>query len=160
MRQGKKGYFPRLAGAPAAIAVTVRRRILFGEVDAMAVLWHGHYATLFEEASTELRRRCGLGYDAFLADGLHAPLVQFHVDYHRSALLDDLVSIRAALVWTDAARLNIEYEMSNDAGTLCATGYSVQLFVERGSGQVCYVCPPMLERCRERWQRGEFTHLS
>jgi acyl-CoA thioester hydrolase len=160
MRQGKKGYFPRLPDSPAPIGVAVRRRILFGEVDAMAVLWHGHYATLFEEASTELRRCCGLGYDAFFDARLHAPLVQFHVDYHQSAFLDDVVTVRASLIWTDAARLNTEYEVLNDAGTLCATGYSVQLFVERDSAQVCYVCPPMLERCRERWKRGEFRHLS
>jgi len=158
MRQGKQGYFPRIPGAPEPIVADVRRRILFGEVDAMGVLWHGHYAALFEQASTELRRRCGLGYEDFRDAGLHAPLVQFHVDYHESVFLDDAVTIRAAMIWTDAARLNAEYEVRNDAGALCASGFSVQLFVERDAGQVCYVCPPMLARCRARWRRGEFAH--
>jgi acyl-CoA thioester hydrolase len=159
MRRGKHGYFERIAGAPPPVWVEVRRRICFGEVDAMAVLWHGQYARLFEEASTELRRRVGLGYETFRQAGLRAPVVEFHADYHRSLFLDELATVRATLIWTDAARLNIEYEVRGEAGHIAATGCSVQLFVESPSGEVCYVCPPLLDQCRTRWKRGEFSNL-
>ena len=63
----KKNYFQRLENDPAPLVYSMQRSARFGEVDAMAVMWHGHYAVLFEEASTELRRRCGLGYTDFFA---------------------------------------------------------------------------------------------
>ncbi len=119
----------------------------------MAVMWHGHYAVLFEEASTELRRTCGLTYEAFLEAGLRAPVVRFHVDYHLPLLLDELVTVTAALIWTEAARLNIEYEIRRDDDTLLATGYSVQLF-STPAGEACFITPPMLQRCRDNWLRG------
>lgn len=152
----KKAYFPREAGAPAPIAYSLQHRVRFGEVDAMAVMWHGHYAVLFEEASTELRRKCGLTYEVFNEEGLRAPVVQFHVDYHLPLLLDEQVTVTAALIWTEAARLNMEYTIHRDDGTILATGYSVQLFASP-DGTACFITPPMLQRCRDRWVRGEIA---
>jgi acyl-CoA thioester hydrolase len=156
MRKVNRGYFERGVGDPAPIEAEVRRRVLFGDADPMAVLWHGRYAALFEEASTELRRLCGLGYDEFHAGRLRAPVVQMHIDYHRPLRLDERAVVRARLVWTEAARLNIEYEVLRESGDVAATGFTVQLFIAEPSGEVCYVSPPMLTRCRERWRRGEF----
>ncbi|MDH3982161.1 MAG: hypothetical protein OES84_04590, partial [Kiritimatiellaceae bacterium] len=69
----KKKYFKRESNVPAPLEFSFQRRARFGEVDAMAVMWHGHYATLFEEASTELRRMCGLGYEDFFSAEVFAP---------------------------------------------------------------------------------------
>lgn len=149
----RKSYFARSEGDPAPVAYSLRHLVRFGEVDAMAIMWHGHYAALFEEASTELRRKCGLTYEAFYEERLRAPVVQFHVDYHLPLLLDERVTVTAALIWTEAARLNIEYEIRRDDDTIVATGYSVQLFANP-EGEACFVIPPMLRRCREKWIRG------
>ena len=151
--------FARRPGAPAPLTATIHRRVSFGDVDAMAIAWHGRYAAYCEEASTELRRHCGLGYEDFRQANLRAPVVQFHLDYHQPLVLDELIAVRAALVWNDAARLDIEYEIRKPAGAVAATGYTVQLFVEGSSGEVCFASPPLLERCRRRWQQGEFAHL-
>jgi acyl-CoA thioester hydrolase len=152
----KKTYFQRLEDSPPPLVYTFERRIRFGEVDAMAVTWHGHYAALFEEASTELRRHCGLTYEAFWAAGVRAPVVQLHVDYHQPLLLDELVTVKASMIWTEAARLNIEYEVVKADGALAATGYTVQLFSEAESGEPCFTLPPLLEECQTKWRNGEF----
>ncbi len=151
----KKSYFKEEPGAPAPWTYSVQRRARFGEVDAMAVMWHGHYAILFEEASTELRRECGLTYEAFFEAGLRAPVVQLHVDYHHSLFLDKLFTITAALVWTEAARLNITYEIRRDDGILAASGYTVQLFTSAATGETCFTVPELLQRCHERWKARE-----
>jgi len=148
----KKSYFKEEPGAPAPWTYSVQRRARFGEVDAMAVMWHGHYAVLFEEASTELRRECGLTYEAFFEAGLRAPVVQFNVDYHHSLFLDQLFTITAALVWTEAARLNITYEIRRADGVLAASGYTVQLFTSAATGETCFTVPELLQRCHEKWK--------
>ena len=152
----KKTYFKPEEGAPPPIVHTMQRRARFGEVDAMAVMWHGHYAVLFEEVSTELRRRCGLGYGDFFEAGVRAPIVQLHVDYHQPLLLDELATVKASMVWSEAARLNIEFEVVKEDGTIAATGYTVQLFAEAESGLPCLTLPKMLETCQARWRNGEF----
>ncbi len=120
----------------------------------MAVVWHGHYAVLFEEASTELRRRCELGYGDFFEAGVRAPIAQLHIDYHQPLFLDELVTVQASMIWTEAARLNIEYEVLREDGTLAATGYTVQLFAEAESGLPCFTLPPLLAEFQRRWRNG------
>ncbi|MCK5676002.1 MAG: acyl-CoA thioesterase [Verrucomicrobia bacterium] len=151
----KKKYFKREAGVPKPLVYSFQRRARFGEVDAMAVMWHGHYATLFEEASTELRRMSGLGYEDFFTAGVYAPIVQLHVDYFSSLLLDELFTVTATMLWTDAARINIEYTITKEDGTLAATGYTTQLFSSAKTGEPCFTLPPLLEKQQKRWRGGE-----
>jgi acyl-CoA thioester hydrolase len=132
---------------------------MFREVDPMAIVWHGRYAELFEDASTELRRQCGLSYEEFLRANLRAPVVQLHVEYCRPLYLDETASVRASLFWTEAARLNIGYEVLNEEGRTAATGWTVQLFTDADSGAACLLSPAMLEQCRERWRNGGLRHL-
>ena len=48
----RRTYFTAAPGDPPPIAVEIRRRIAFSEVDAMAVAWHGNYPRFFEAAVT------------------------------------------------------------------------------------------------------------
>ena len=152
-------YFEREPGAPAPLCVTVSRRAAFNEVDAMGIVWYGHYARYFEEAAAELGRRCGLSYRDFFAAGLRAPMVRFHVDYLGPLNLDEEFSVRGALIWNAGARMNTEYAIAKSDGTLAARGYTVQLFVPADGGAACFATPPLLERCRRRWSAGEFRDL-
>lgn len=158
-RRRTEGYFERSDSDPAPLNVTVNRRVAFREVDAVAIVWHGRYAAYFEDAATELRRACGLTYAEFRDTGVHAPIVQFHVDHHSPLFLDEEMSIHASLVWTEAARLNTEYEILKDDGTIAATGYSVQMLTDAATGEPCLTPPPLMRRCLERWREGEFSCL-
>ena len=160
MRQRRrKHYFERLPGAPEPVVVEIPRRVRFNEADPMAVLWHGRYPLLFEEASEELGRRCGLSYEEYFQAGLRGPIVELHTDYYRSLFLAEEFTIRASLVWHEGARLNTEFHLIKLDGTIATSGYTVQLFTDALSGEPCICSPPMLERCRERWRNGEFHKL-
>ena len=50
----KKAYFAQIPGAPPPIEVEIRRRVRFSDADPMAIMWHGRYPLLFEEAAEEL----------------------------------------------------------------------------------------------------------
>jgi len=152
----KKSYFAPIAGAPPPIIAEVKRRVHFNEADPMAIMWHGRYPLLFEEASEELGRRCGLSYGEYYAAGLRGPIVSLHIDYYQSLFLDEEYTVRASLVWTEGARLNTEFHVIKEDGSLATSGYTVQLFTDHQSGEPCLISPEMLESCRRRWLAGEF----
>lgn len=157
-RRQKGGYFPIVADAPVPLIVRLKHRIRFSDVDPMAVLWHGRYAKLFEQASEEIGRSCGLGYADFHRQRLRAPIVQIHVDYFAPVVLGEQVTITGKMIWDEGARINMEYAIHKERGPLAATGYTVQMFVDEG-GAPLMVCPQLLEKCLKRWKAGEFAEL-
>lgn len=152
----KKAYFDQIPGAPDPIVVEVKRRVRFNEADPMAIMWHGRYPLLFEEASEELGRRCGMSYPEFYESGLRAPIIELHIDYYQPLFLDEQFTIRASLLWHDGARLNTEFHLIKQDESLATSAYTVQLFTDHRTGAPCVVSPEMLERCRSRWRAGEF----
>lgn len=156
----RQSYFKRMPNAPSPLVYQLEHRIRFGEIDAMAVMWHGHYAVLFEEASTELRRLCGLTYEAFFECSVHAPIVQFHVDYYKPLTLDELCTVTARMIFSEAARVNTEYQAIKEDGSLAASGFSVQLFVDAKENVPFIVGPDLWLTCRDRWVNGEFENLT
>ena len=54
-----------MPGDPAPVAVEVKRKLRFSEVDALAIAWHGRYLQFFEDAHTELMRKVGLTYENY-----------------------------------------------------------------------------------------------
>jgi len=156
-RRKKGGYFRQSDETPAPLVVRVKRRVSFGEADVMGIAWHGRYAAFFEEASAELGRRCGLSYEEFAEANLRAPIVQLHVDYHLPLLLDEEFTVEVSGIWCEGARLNTEYAVIKADGRIAATGYTVQMLIDGGSGEACLTSPKLLERCRERWKAGELN---
>lgn len=148
-------YFKQEPGWPKPVAAVVKRRVSFSEVDAMAIVWHGRYPQFFEEGYAALSRKCGLGYADFYAAQLRAPIVQFHVDYFQSLFLEEEFAIEARLVWSEGARIHIEYTLIKQNGAIAAAGYTVQMLTTQ-AGEVCLVAPPLIEACRKRWLKGEF----
>lgn len=158
MRQRKKKtYFETQPGSPQPIVVEIKRRVHFNEADIMGITWHGRYSLYFEEASAEIGRRCGLSYKDFYEAGLRAPIVEFHIDYYKPLYLDEEFTIRGALYWHDGSRLNTEYHLIKQDGSIAASGYTVQLFIDSGTWEVCMVSPELLIKCRNRWKAGEFN---
>jgi acyl-CoA thioester hydrolase len=155
-RRKRKGYFDRIEGAPESLTVVVKRRVKFQEADVMGVAYYGRYADYFEEGSADLGRRCGLSYKDFYEAGIQAPVVQFHVDYHQPLLLDEEFTITASVIWNEASRLNIEYEIRKQDRSLAASGYRIQMFVNVEDGEICLTSPEILENFRRRWKAGEF----
>ncbi|MBN2591444.1 MAG: acyl-CoA thioesterase [Sedimentisphaerales bacterium] len=153
----KKTYFKCEPGDPSPIVYSLKRRIRFGEVDAMAVMWHGYYAVLFEEVSTELRRLCGLTYEKFYECSIHAPVVQFHVDYFQPLMLDEVCTVIGKMIFTEASRINVEYQVIKEDGSLAASGFTVQMFVDAKNKLPFIVGPDLWQTCIERWINGEFN---
>jgi acyl-CoA thioester hydrolase len=156
VRRKVGGYFEKIKRAPLPVAVRLKRRVSFSEVDAMGIVWYGRFAAYFEEGAAALGRLCGLAYRDFYEAGILAPIVQFHIDYHKPMILDEEFTILSSLVWSEGSKINIEYSLIKNDGTVAASGYTIQMLVDAKTQEVYLVPPELLKRCRRRWKKDGF----
>lgn len=109
---------------------TTEVRVRFQEVDALRVVWHGHYLTYFEEGRVAFGREYGLGYQDMLEAGYAAPLVHVELDFHAPARMDDVITIQTRLHEADTATVPFTYRILGGGGQLLCTGFSVQVFTD------------------------------
>lgn len=159
MRRKKHGYFTVVKGAPDALLISTKRRVSFDEVDLLGIAWYGRYAEYFQEGSSALGRECGLSFQDFQAANLMAPIVQFHVDYHLPLILSEEFTITTSLIWNEGSRLNCEYMLIKENGSIAVTGYTVQMFIDAVSKNICISPPELLQRLWRRWKTGELLNL-
>ena len=150
----KKPYFKTPPGSPAPLRLDVERRIRFQEVDTLGIVWHGHYPSYFEDARVALGNRYGVGYLDFHRENVITPIKQLWVDYIAPLRFDEDCTITAILHWTEAARINFEFEIRNQAGTLATTGYTVQLFLDCDGAILTYP-PDFYQKFLATWKKGE-----
>jgi acyl-CoA thioester hydrolase len=107
----------------------VSLRPIFGDVDAMNVVYYGNYLRFFERGRAELMRSQGRPYADLEAQGLHLPVVEAHVRYHRPARYDDLLVVETKVAWVKKASLQFNYRILKDNGQdeedELVTGYTV-----------------------------------
>ena len=149
----RKPYFDRREGATQPLRMLVQRRVRFEEVDPMNIVWHGRYPGYFEDARAALGTRYGVGYEDFIRHGVPAPIRKLQIDYLAPLAFRQEFSIEAILHWSDAARLDFEFLIRDAAGSLAATGCSVQLMLDT-DGQLLLVPPPFVRAMRQLWQAG------
>ena len=152
----RKPCFPPVPGAPPPLRETVPRRVRFEEVDSLGIVWHGRYASYFEDARVALGQRYGVGYELFREHLTPVPIKQMHVDYCLPLRYGDGVTIEAIMHFTEAARMNFEFIIRNAEGEIATTGYSIQLMLDRNFQLLVTPPPFFLEICR-RWQAGELS---
>lgn len=119
----------------------------FHDLDPMDVVWHGNYIRYFEQARCALLARLGYDYPAMHDSGYAWPVVDLRVKYMRPLAYGQQAAVRATIVeWEN--RLKIDYEIRDQAtGQRLTRGSSIQVAVDMASGEMCYVCPPVL------WER-------
>ncbi|WP_354686490.1 acyl-CoA thioesterase [Cupriavidus necator] len=119
----------------------------FHDLDPMDVVWHGNYVRYLEQARCALLARFDYDYPAMRDSGYAWPVVDLRLRYVRPLVYGQSVTVRATIVeWEN--RLKIDYLLRDAAtGERLTKGYSVQVAVDMGTGEMCYECPPVL------WER-------
>ena len=104
-------------------------RPIFGDVDAMNVVYYGNYLRFFESGRTELMRSVEKPYAIFVERGLHLPVTECHIKYRRPAMYDDPLVLKTSLSWLKRASLRFDYtlvkQLENGGETELVTGYTV-----------------------------------
>ena len=148
-----KPYFKPLEGQPAPLRIRIEQTVRFEEVDALGIVWHGRYASYFEDARVAFGQKYGIGYMDFHANGVVAPIKQMHFDYHRPLKFGDKMTIEAILHWSEAARMNFEFIIQADNGELSTTGYTVQMMLDLDEN-ILVLLPPFYKKFLDNWKAG------
>lgn len=146
-------YFPTKTDDPQPLVATAHTRVRFEEVDSLGIVWHGRYASYFEDGRMAFGDEFGLTYHLFRENRTAAPVVQMHLDYKRPLHFDERITVETSLHWSDAARLNFSYRIYGQNDQLAASGYTVQLFTEN-NGTVLLIPPPWLLDFQDQWRKG------
>jgi acyl-CoA thioester hydrolase len=146
-------YFTAVEGAPPSLRASVSRSVRFEEVDPLGIVWHGRYASFFEDARVALTDRYGIGYLDFFENGIVAPIRKFHVDYFRTLRFRETFTVEAVLHWTEATRLDMEFTLRNEAGEVTTKGYTVQMMLDIDRN-LLLLPPPFYRDFLDRWRKG------
>ena len=149
-----KPYFPKCKDQPLPLKVGVERTVRFEEVDALGIVWHGRYASYFEDARIALGQKYEIGYMDFYAHGVVAPIKKMHFDYHRPLRFQETITIEGILHWSDAARMNFEFIIRNSNGELATTGFTVQMMLDSNEN-ILVIPPPFYVEFCNKWKAGE-----
>lgn len=149
-----KPYFPKSKDQPESLRVSVERSVRFEEVDALGIVWHGRYASYFEDARIALGQRYEIGYLEFYTHGVVAPIKKMHFDYHRPLRFEETVTIEGILHWSDAARMNFEFIIRNRNGEIATTGFTVQMMLDSNEN-ILVIPPPFYVDFCNKWKAGD-----
>ena len=149
-------YFGEKKGAPPPLRTELSRQVRFEEVDPLGIVWHGRYASYFEDARVALTDRYGIGYMDFRRNRVAAPIRKLHVDYFRPLRFQEIFTIEGILHWTEATRIDIEFILRNGAREVTTTGYSVQMMLDPEMNFLL-VPPPFYREFTDRWKGGAFA---
>ena len=141
---------------PAPLHYTVERAARFEEVDALGVVWHGRYPSYFEDARVAFGETYGISYYDFRDAGLIVPVKQMGVDYAKPLRFAQRCRVTAFLHWSEGARINFSYRITDMDGGLLTTGYTVQLFLDTEL-RVFMFKPGFYADFCARWQAGTLS---
>ncbi|HOY39005.1 MAG: YbgC/FadM family acyl-CoA thioesterase [Bacteroidales bacterium] len=79
------------------IEKTVNYRVIYGDTDAMGLVYYANYLRFYEIGRSEYMRSLGFPYMNLSASGIECPAVEVRMKYHSSAHFDDLLTITTSL---------------------------------------------------------------
>ncbi|WP_340063423.1 thioesterase family protein [Ascidiimonas aurantiaca] len=110
-------------------------RTRYSETDKMGVVYHGNYAQFLEIARVEWLRDLGISYKWMEDNGVVLPVISLHINYHKSAYYDDVLSIKISLSKMPSVRIEFDYEITNEKGEIITTANTVLAFIDMASGR-------------------------
>lgn len=111
-------------------------RVRYAETDKMGVVYYANYLVWFEVARTDLLRSLGWSYREMEAAGISLPVIEVHCEYHRPARYDDEIEVRTEGQMLSAVRMQFNYTVLREGGSVAATGHTVHAAVTP-EGRVC-----------------------
>lgn len=73
-------------------------RVYYHDTDSYGVVWHGSYVRWLEEGRVELCEILGLKLDDLQEQGITFPVVDMHIRYKLSALMNDKLVIETSIL--------------------------------------------------------------
>ncbi|WOD43664.1 acyl-CoA thioesterase [Hwangdonia lutea] len=113
----------------------IQIRVRYGETDQMGIVYYGNYALYLEEGRTEWLRKFGLTYKSMEENGIMLPVVSLCINYKKSAGYDELINVKTQLKKIPTAKIEFEYEITNEKGEILTTAETILVFVDAKTGK-------------------------
>ncbi len=112
---------------------TYIRRAQYHETDQMGIIHHSNYVKWMEEARIRFLEEMGIDYRRLEESGIISPIVGISVQYKKTVRFDDEVHIGVYVKKYNGIRLELGYEMRDQAdGAVCTTASSQSCFTKNG----------------------------
>ncbi|MBC3759750.1 acyl-CoA thioesterase [Hyunsoonleella sp. SJ7] len=108
----------------------IQIRVRYGETDQMGVVYHGNYALYLEMGRIEWLRKFGISYKKMEEDGIMLPVISLNINYKKSAGYDDLIKVKTQLKKTPTAKIEFEYEITDENGEILTTAETTLVFID------------------------------
>lgn len=105
--------------------------VRFSEVDALGIVWHGHYLKFFEDGREAFGKQYELGYLDIHRQQFVVPLVNLNIDFKKTVKYGDTIIIETTYIDSPAAKIIFNYRLYRASDhALVATGESTQVFMD------------------------------
>ena len=104
-------------------------RVRFNEVDALKIVWHGHYVNYFEDGRQAFGAKFKLGYLDVFKEGFTTPIVEFNCQHKAPLTFGDVAIVKTTFIDSPAAKIIFDYQITKGDNILVAKGRSVQVFL-------------------------------
>ena len=111
----------------------IQIRVRYGETDQMGIVYHGNYALYLEMGRIEWLRKLGVSYKSMEENGIMLPVVSLSINYKKSACYDDVINVKTQLKKAPTARIEFEYEITNENGEILTTAETTLVFMDMKS---------------------------
>jgi len=100
-------------------------RVLFGDTDALGIVYYGNYLRYFEIGRAEWFREFVRPFTYYIEQDYYLVVVDTYIKYIRPARYDDLIEIQSRVTNVKKASFRFEYQIFNQAdGQTLAEGYT------------------------------------
>ena len=128
-------------------------RIHYALTDQMGVVYHGHYAQLYEIGRTDSLRSLGFTYKSIEASGIILPVIDIHSKFLRPALYDDLITVVTTLRELPVHhKIVFHSEIYNEQNELLNVGDVTLYFMEAKTMKRCEMPVNLKEKLKEFFQ--------
>jgi acyl-CoA thioester hydrolase len=109
----------------------IKIRVRYSETDQAGFVYYGNYAQYYEVGRVEALRQLGYTYKGLEESGIVMPVLSMNIKYIRPAHYDDLLTIKTIIREAPVTRMNFEYEILNESGTLLNKGETTLVFISK-----------------------------
>ena len=113
-------------------------KVRYAETDQMGIVHHANYALYYEIARTEcFEASSGITYESMEAKGVMLPLLELQSKFLKPAFYNQVLTVKCLVKELPTVRLNVEYEIYNEAEQLINIGKTVLVFVDKQTRKPC-----------------------
>ncbi|MGX1929144.1 acyl-CoA thioesterase [Flagellimonas sp. 2504JD4-2] len=121
-------------------------RVRYAETDQMGVVHHGNYAQYLEMGRIEWLRSIGTSYRRMEENGIILPVISLQVNYKKSALFDDLLTVETTIKKPPLVKIEFDYKIYNERNELLATANTVLAFMDKKTNKPMKCPQDILEK--------------